>query len=78
MLTFFIYFFLYAAGLFFSTLLLSSLGDGWLIFGLIFGGAALAGLRMLWEKLDWMEKRLDELLKEKLNEKGSRDDVDQV
>ena len=78
MLTFFIYFFLYAAGLFFSTLLLSSLGDEWLIFGLIFGSAALAGLRMLWEKLDWMEKRLDELLREKLNEKGSRDDVDQV
>ena len=65
MLSFFIYFFLYAAGLFFSTLLLSSLGETWLIFGLIFGGAALAGLRMLWEKLNWIEKRLDELEEKK-------------
>lgn len=68
MLTFFIYFFLYAAGLFFSTLLLSSLGDAWLIFSLILGGAALAGLRMLWEKLDWMEKRMDELLRQREEE----------
>ena len=53
---------------FFSTLLLASLGDHWLIFGLIFGGAALAGLRMLWEKLDRVEKKLNKLLKEKEEE----------
>ena len=65
MISFIVYFFLCAAGLFFSTLLLASLGDHWLIFGLIFGGAALAGLRMLWEKLDRVEKKLNKLLKEK-------------
>ena len=68
MASFIIYFFLCAAGLFFSTLLLASLGDHWLIFGLIFGGAALAGLRMLWEKLDRVEKKLNKLLKEKEEE----------
>ena len=68
MVSFIIYFFLCAAGLFFSTLLLASLGDHWLIFGLIFGGAALAGLRMLWEKLDRVEKKLNKLLKEKEEE----------
>lgn len=65
MLSFIVYFFLCAAGLFLSTLLLSSLGDHWLIFGLIFGGAALAGLRILWEKLDQIEKRLDKLEQKK-------------
>ncbi|MEY8404106.1 hypothetical protein AALA54_12385 [Oscillospiraceae bacterium 44-34] len=68
MISFIVYFFLCAAGLFFSTLLLASLGDHWLIFGLIFGGAALAGLRMLWEKLDRVEKKLNKLLKEKEEE----------
>ena len=65
MISFVIYFFLCAAGLFFSTLLLSSLGDAGLIFGLIFGGAALSGLRLLWEKLDRIEKRLDKLEQKK-------------
>ena len=65
MISFVIYFFLCAAGLFFSTLLLSSLGDAGLIFGLILGGAALAGLRLLWEKLDRIEKRLDKLEQKK-------------
>ena len=68
MISFIVYFFLCAAGLFFSTLFLASLGDHWLIFGLIFGGAALAGLRMLWEKLDRVEKKLNKLLKEKEEE----------
>ena len=62
MVSFIIYFFLCAAGLFFATLLLAALGDHWLIFGLIFGGAALAGLRMVWEKLARVEKKLDRLL----------------
>ncbi len=63
MATFIIYAFLSAAGLFFSTLLLAQLGKDWVIFGLILGGATLAGLRVLWEKLDRVEKKLDELLK---------------
>ena len=65
MLSFIVYFFLCAAGLFIATLLLSSLGDAWLIFSLILGGAALAGLRLLWEKLDRIEKRLDKLEQKK-------------
>lgn len=65
MISFVVYFFLCAAGLFISTLLLSSLGDAWLIFSLILGGAALAGLRLLWEKLDRIEKKLDKLEQKK-------------
>lgn len=68
MVSFIIYFFLCAAGLFFTTLLLSSLGDAWLIFGLVLGGLALADLRVLWEKLDRMEKKLDKLLEQKKEE----------
>ena len=68
MISFVVYSFLYAAGLFLSTLLLSSLGDAWLIFGLILGGAALAGLRLLWEKLDSIEKTLDKLSEQKKEE----------
>ncbi len=68
MVSFVIYFFICAAGLFLSTLLLSSLGDAWVIFGLILGGAALAGLRLLWEKLDSIEKTLDKLLEQKKEE----------
>ena len=65
MISFVVYFFLCAAGLFISTLLLSSLGDAWLIFSLILGGAALAGLRLLWEKLDRIENKLDKLEQKK-------------
>ena len=68
MLSFLFYFFLCAVGLFFSTYLLSSLGEAWLIFGLILGGSMLAGLRVLWEKLDGVEKKLDKLLKQKKEE----------
>lgn len=62
---FLIYAVLSAAGLFFATLPLAPWGDDWLMFGLVFGGAALASLRILWEKLDSVEKKLDELLKKR-------------
>ena len=61
MAAFLIYALLSAAGMFFSTLLLAPLGEDWLIFGLILGGAVLGCLRVLWEKLDRIEQKLDAL-----------------
>jgi len=60
---FVVYAVLFALALFASTALLSRLGDDWLMFGLIFGGTTLAGLWVLWEKLNQIDKKLDELLK---------------
>jgi len=62
---FIVYAVLFALALFASAALLSRLGDDWLIFGMIFGGTTLAGLRVLWEKLDQIDKKLDELLKKR-------------
>ena len=60
-----IYAFLSAAGLYLFTLLLVQAGDDWVIFGLILGSGTFAGLRILWEKLDRVEKKLDDLLKKR-------------
>ena len=68
MFSFIVYFFLCAAGLFLAALLLSSLGEGWLIYGLMLGGSVLAGLRIVWEKLERIEKKLDKLLEQKKEE----------
>ena len=62
--SFLIYFFLClcAAGFLLSILLFISLGEPWMIFGLIFCASTLAGLLALWKKLDRVEKKLDQLL----------------
>jgi len=62
---FVVYAVLFALALFASAALLSRLGDGWVIFGMIFGGTTLAGLRVLWVKLNQIDEKLDELLKKR-------------
>ena len=58
-----------AAGFLLSILLLVSLGEPWLIFGLIFCACVLAGLLVLWKKLDRVESKLDRLLEKDKEER---------
>ena len=56
---------LFGLALFVCALLTSGIGNGEVIFGVIAGGAVLAGLRLLWEKLEQIDQKLDELLKKR-------------